>query len=388
MRVALAVLGRFHAFDYGRVLAGQGRLARLFTSWPRGRVAAFGVPAERITSLPALEALNRAAHRLPSFLGDHRSLAAERFGRAVAGRLEREPELEVVHGWSGSSLETLTRARELGILGVVERASTHILHQAEVLAAEYGRLGLPGRAAHPRIVERELLEYQSADLVVVPSGYARRTFLERGLAPERVACLPYGVVGLERFRPPDEDRTGPFTLMHCGTVSVRKGCHLLLEAWRRLRLPRARLWLVGPVAPEMRPFLARAPEGVRVFGRVPQPSAAELMRQASALALASLEEGLAFVVPQAMASGLAVVASEASGAGDLIEHGQHGLLVPPGDVHALEEAVGDLYRSPERRRALGAAGRERVARIASWEHYAERARAAYAALRSRPAEAA
>jgi starch synthase len=61
-----------------------------------------------------------------------------------------------------------------------------------------------------------------------------------------------------------------------------------------------------------------------------------------------------------MACGLAVVATRAGGLPEAVADGETGLLVPPQDDDAMSEAILRLLRDPARRRALGAAGRERV----------------------------
>ena len=80
-----------------------------------------------------------------------------------------------------------------------------------------------------------------------------------------------------------------------------------------------------------------------------------------------------------MAHGRPVVATAVGGLLDLVEDGVTGLLVPPRDPTALAAALGQLLADPEARRAMGAAGRERIAREFSWEAWRSATLAAYAA---------
>lgn len=77
-------------------------------------------------------------------------------------------------------------------------------------------------------------------------------------------------------------------------------------------------------------------------------------------AMPSLEEGLSVSALEAMAEGLPIVATSVGGLPELIEDCQTGYLVPPSDVAALTGRLRLLILDPERRRAMGAAGRERV----------------------------
>ncbi len=75
---------------------------------------------------------------------------------------------------------------------------------------------------------------------------------------------------------------------------------------------------------------------------------------------ASSKEGLPLAPLEAMASGLAVVATRVPGHTDVVDDGTSGLLVPPGDDPAMSAAIESLLNDPERRRRMGQAGRERV----------------------------
>lgn len=77
--------------------------------------------------------------------------------------------------------------------------------------------------------------------------------------------------------------------------------------------------------------------------------------------LSSISEGFPFVLLEAMAMALPVVATAVSGVLEIVEPGVSGVLVAPGDVEGLAAAAFDVLQHPERARALGNAARQRVA---------------------------
>ena len=87
-----------------------------------------------------------------------------------------------------------------------------------------------------------------------------------------------------------------------------------------------------------------------------------LLDQADIFALPSWIEGLPLVVLEAMVHAKPVVATPVGGTAELVEDGVTGVLVPPRDPERLAAAIRTLVEDPERARALGAAGRERVER--------------------------
>jgi glycosyltransferase involved in cell wall biosynthesis len=86
----------------------------------------------------------------------------------------------------------------------------------------------------------------------------------------------------------------------------------------------------------------------------------QLMAAMDVFVLLSLWEGLPRVFPQAMASGLPVVASRVGGAAEIVTHGDNGYLAEPGDYQTPARLVADLLRDPALRSQMGERGRQRV----------------------------
>jgi glycosyltransferase involved in cell wall biosynthesis len=95
-------------------------------------------------------------------------------------------------------------------------------------------------------------------------------------------------------------------------------------------------------------------------GAVGQDEIGSWFASADIFCLPSLAEGLPVVLMEAMASGLPVVAPRLMGIPELVEDGVSGTLVTPGRVDELADALAGQLADPDRRRRMGAAGRERV----------------------------
>jgi glycosyltransferase involved in cell wall biosynthesis len=271
-------------------------------------------------------------------------------------------------------------AQRLGARFVCNRGSAHILAQRELLDDELARWGCPPPDGFPDwLVDRELREYAAADAVAVPSSFVRRTFEAHGVPGEKVHLTPYGV-DLSRFTP-GPPRDGPFRVLFVGSASIRKGIGYLLEAVRPLvQRRRVELWLIGAVAADARALLARHGDIVSSKGFLPPPALAEAYRQGSVLVLPSIEEGLARVQAQAMASGLPVIATPNTGAEDLFTDGHEGFIVPIRDPRAIRERIEWMLGHPAQRRAMGDAARRRVADRSGWAEYGSAVERLYTGL--------
>jgi len=84
----------------------------------------------------------------------------------------------------------------------------------------------------------------------------------------------------------------------------------------------------------------------------------EIMGCFDIFVLPSLNEGMGRVLVEAMAAGLPIVASRVGGINDLVKDGHNGLLVPPADTPALENAISALLEDKKKRKRMGKAGKK------------------------------
>ena len=376
MRVAISVLGRFHAFQLAQQLQKRNALAQVITSYPKWKAVEFDIPSERISSFVWLEAMRRMWHKVASRWYSQ-YFFPPLFDRVAAKALR--PGADLFVGWSGSSLKTLRRAKALGMITVLERCSSHMRYQQKILTEEYALIGKRFNETHPKVIEQEILEYEEADYIAIPSAFVHRTFLAEGVPESKLMVVPYGS-DLSHFRVvPKEDNT--FRVLFHGTLSIRKGVHYLLQAFSELDLPGAELWFVGTVTEEIKPFVEKyqSPKIV-IHGYAPLARLPWYHGQANVFCLPSIEEGMARVMIQAMGCGLPVICTTNSGGeGDLIREGVDGFVIPIRDVGALKDRIRWCYEHQEECRAMGRAACDHVAEGFSWDAYGERIDAAYTA---------
>jgi colanic acid/amylovoran biosynthesis glycosyltransferase len=119
---------------------------------------------------------------------------------------------------------------------------------------------------------------------------------------------------------------------------------------------------------------------VTFTGAVGQDEIHDYYERAAVFCSPSLAEGIPFVLMEAMAMELPVVASRIAGIPELVEDGVAGLLVPPGRADLLADALEDVLRDPERAQAMGRAGRQRVVEQFDVDRSAERLAELFAAV--------
>ena len=372
MNVVLNTHGRFHSFDLARELHRHGAFAGIWTSYPRSKVANEGLPPGTVHSHPLLKLARHVLDRVPrtpkALLEEVEWRRCLEIDRATRRGMPKNAEVLIAQSMGGLEAGRAMRAR--GGLYLCDRGSTHCLYQEETLVEEYARFGIDFPRLSSRKAQRELAEYAESDAILVPTGFVRQTFLDRGVAPEKVRVAPYGV-DLSQFYPDGSPSEETFEILHVGILSIRKGIPDLLDAFERLDHPNKRLTLVGAPSPETADLVAKAVATGRVVttGPVSRDEVRRRMSRSHVLVLASVEEGLALVQAQALACGLPVVAAPPTGCEDLYTDGVEGFILPSRDPDAIAGALARLTEDPDLRTRMSQAALERVKAFGGWEAY-------------------
>lgn len=332
------------------------------------------IPRNKIRSL--------AAHpvRLLANLGSERYYGAKkRYVDWIASRELARGGYDCFHGWSGDCLRAFLVARQKNVPTLLEiptwhRNKGHIkpfeTRSERELRARRGPGAWLDRLPVSR--QRTLLEYELADLILVPSAFSGETFLAAGVPAEKIYYVGRGA-DVRRFVPA-ESPPAHFRAVFAGALIKRKGVHHLLKAWHALALKDAELCLLGSVHPEIEPYLHElSGPSVKVLG-----FSADLpkhFKQASLFIFPSECEGWAKSTLEAAAAGLPMIATRESGEG--VVDGVTGFLVPANDPHALAEKIRYAYENPHLLSAMGQAARERILQNFTWEHFRLRLLHAY-----------
>lgn len=219
------------------------------------------------------------------------------------------------------------------------------------------------------------------DLIVANSEAVRRSLLADGIKPVEVVLNGVPVESARRFLAPR-----PFAVF-AGRLVAEKGADVLLRAFALVvaRIPKAKLLLVGdgPEFGRLKDLTAelKLNSAVSMPGFVPH---AEVERACSAawvqVVPSRWAEPFGKAAAEAMMRGTAVIASNAGGLSEIVQHEQTGMLVPPGDPSALAQAMLRLFSDRAWAERMGKAGREAAVMRLSEQAWIDRFIASYQVL--------
>ncbi len=208
--------------------------------------------------------------------------------------------------------------------------------------------------------------------IVVYNGVDLSLFQPEG-RDDAVVLGKYGLTPSSKENP---------ALLYAGRLVRWKGVEYLLQALPKLLPGNTRLWIAGegPYEETLRALAHELGVEGRVYflGRLEQDELAALYRSCSMLVATSfVNETFGMALCEAMACGVAVVASDFGGFKEVVEDGVTGLLVRPQDPADLAAQINTLLADPTLARKMGSAGRQRVLATFSWEAVADRLEEVY-----------
>jgi glycosyltransferase involved in cell wall biosynthesis len=231
---------------------------------------------------------------------------------------------------------------------------------------------------HPLVrrsyITLEKLSLPMTDRLIAVSPLNTAKGIKDGIGqPENYNMIRSGIE-LDRFGcsqvPRDQTRSSlgiPANAIIVGSVtrlSPQKAPLDFVRAASRIAesMPEAYFVMVGdgPLRPQVEALAAELGLADRLILTGLRRDVPELMAAFDIFVLSSLWEGLPRVLPQAMATGLPVVATAIDGNAEIVVDGVNGRLTPPNEPLALAQAVVELLRQPHLAAQMGAAGRERA----------------------------
>lgn len=376
IKIDIGVIGRFHAFNMARYFQDHNILNNLFTTLPLYKVKSFGLREEYISTSIYCEVFVRIIRRI-GLINRYPKLIYiyhRWFIRVLTNHIETT-HATIFIGFSGVSLDAIRIAKKKKMLTIVERGSCHRTKQMDLLKEEYDFLGLKKHELINGVDEvyfREILEYDEADYISVPSTFAKKTFIEQGIDESKLIVNPYGV-DLSEFKvlPKSDDI---FRVIYCGRLSIQKGSHYLLQAMHELKLNNFEFWHIGSIDEEMKFFVDKFHSEKFIYkGTYKQRDLHKLYAEGSVFILPSIQDGFGMVLFQAMACGLPIIATENTGGPDLVtRNGEEGYIIPIRSVKAIQSKLLYMYNNPKLLNNMGIKARLRVENGFSWSDYGDR----------------
>lgn len=229
-----------------------------------------------------------------------------------------------------------------------------------------------GERERRRVAEMEGRLLRACRGVLCPSGSSAAAVAAYGVKPSRIAVTPPGTAKPARL-PRRRPRHGPLELLSVGAVTPRKGHRLLVEALDALADRDWHCRCIGSLARDPGTGAAvcyeigrRGLKGrITLAGEWPPERLGSAYQAADVFVLPSYHEGYGMAVAEALAHGLPVIATTGGAIPEIVP-ASAGLLVPPGDIVALTDALARCLDDARLRARLAVGARAAGAKLRDW----------------------
>lgn len=331
------------------------------------------VPRSRIATRPMFEILRTLSSRIDRsrILTDHIwDVMTQDFDSWASRQITSQT--KAVYGYEYNCLSLFAKAKHAGIRTILEVPCAEHEYVSDLIVAAERAAGASDsayarRAARLRTVRtaRRRQELELADLVVANSKYTVSSYVAVGLPTSKFVVVPLGAPPIRETA--NASAHGPLRLVWAGTLSARKGFFVLLDALSGWSGSELQLDFFGSrdVAPS---DIGKLPPWARWHGPVSQQQLFAALSAADVLVQPSISDAFAMTVTEALAHGVPVITTTATGASSFVRDGENGFVVDPGDARQLAERIRWFCEHRAALPAMRAASRESAAAW-QWSDY-------------------
>jgi glycosyltransferase involved in cell wall biosynthesis len=245
-------------------------------------------------------------------------LGANQWFDAHVARIIRRSAARLFVGAESCALLSFQAARKKGVRCILDCpgiSAAFLDEQARKAAVEF-HLDIEPSSNSPQMQQRKRDELELADRIFCCSELQKSHLVSEGVPVERIRLNPLWThVGFwGQYADPQTRlaRTGPLRVLYAGSISLRKGVPYLLEATQKLHRD-VTVTLAGSIAPDMKTFLSKYRVN-QTYPYLPKEKLRELFQAHDVLVMPTLGDSFGFVVLEAMAAGLPVIATSHCGA--------------------------------------------------------------------------
>ncbi len=261
------------------------------------------------------------------------------FDRWVANNLNKS--IDIVHCYEHCSLQTIIRAKEIGIFVVYEQPSQHHSYLSPIIVEQYEHNPKLGEVTNSLLVNEKSVprnkrrdkELELADLIICNSSFTKSTLVAANINEEKIKVVPLGFPSIANRMPTSNQK---IRFIYAGTSNIRKGIHLLLDVWAEHFSNRddLELYIVGKFdLPTV--YKKNTSTNITFIDSIPRNQLLENFCDADVLLLPTLADGFGMVITEAMSRGLCVMCTENSAGPDIIIHEKNGLVFKANNKEAL-----------------------------------------------------
>ncbi|WP_415294162.1 glycosyltransferase family 4 protein [Clostridium perfringens] len=219
-----------------------------------------------------------------------------------------------------------------------------------------------------RIMKKFLDEIKNTEYFLVPSKFAKDSYVFSGVNENNIFMVPYGVnISNSKIKKRNySNKTLKFLFV--GQVIARKGIDYLLEAFSEIDDLNIELNIVGSIGKDFEFIKNNKYKNIKVWGLVTHDKMKDIYNECDIFVFPSLAEGMTLSGLEAMGCGLPVICTHNSGISDIIIDGENGFLIPTSDSEAIRKKILWFLKNKDKINKMRVCAYETALKY-TWEEY-------------------
>jgi len=316
-----------------------------------------------LTILPEITSkiLSKINCDLPNFY-------AQRVHDKIVSLLLRPNSYDAIIGYETQALSSFKKAKKHGAITILDAAS--IYYQTVAKINEDNNYIIRPKEKVKNIykegkVKSEELKY--TDYIIALSEFSKKSYINGGFPESRIRTISLGI-NISLFSQKESYANEKFEIIFVAGIRHLKGIKDLIEAFESLNLNNSLLTIVGNKSDAYDYVEKHLSENIKYISHVDHKKLSKLYQNASIFVLPTYIDSFPQVVFEAMSCGTPVITTTHSAAHEILNDGDDGFIIEPGDQDKLKDKILYFYNNPNEIERMGKNARKKVEKL-TWENY-------------------
>lgn len=280
----------------------------------------------------------------------------------------------ILHVWPDCSDKIADYCRKNSIITVCEASSAHPIYKKKIVDSEFKKFKLKPETFSYKVFIDQIKFYKKADYFMAPSNFVINSLLKNNINKKKILYAPFGVDTKFFSRRVSNRANKKIRIVSVGDFDIRKGSYYLLKAFNKINDKNLELHFIGNINQNLKRICKKElkDDRVKLLGTMNKIKLRDRLKNYDIFCLASLEEGMAISMLEAMSMSLVPICSENTGAKDIIKHEYDGFIFKIRDVEDIKKRILFLRNNPEVLKKMGTRIRKKICQKFSNKKYQER----------------
>ena len=288
--------------------------------------------------------------------------------------LSKVTDEKILHVWPDCSDKIANYCKKNSIITICEASSAHPIYKKKIVDNEFKKFKLKPETFSDKVFTDQIKFYKKADYFMAPSNFVINSLLKNKVNKKKVLYAPFGV-DTKFFSRKVLNRTSKkLKIVSVGDFDIRKGSYYLLKAFNKINDKNLELHFIGSVNQNLKKICKKElkDDRVKLLGAMSKINLRNRLKDYDIFCLASLEEGMAISMLEAMSMSLVPICSENTGARDVIKHGYDGFVFKIRDVKDIRKKILFLRNNPEKLKKMSTRIRKKICQKFTNKKYQEK----------------